>query len=44
MINNGEDILENGMVFKFIDIDETFPEFIIANKEKYIQKGMIKLL
>lgn len=35
MINAGEDILEKGMQFNFVDIDDTFPEYLVANKAQY---------
>lgn len=40
MINNGEDILEKGMTFNFVSIDEKFPKYIQNNIElldKYIK-------
>lgn len=42
MINNGEDILEKGMIFKFIEVDDDFPEFIKENKQNFIDRNLIK--
>jgi beta-1,4-mannosyl-glycoprotein beta-1,4-N-acetylglucosaminyltransferase len=42
IINEGGDILEKGMIFKFIDINEKFPKFIQENKQKFIDKKYIK--
>ncbi len=34
-IRNGEDIFDRNFVFKKIEIDDKFPEYLISNKEKY---------
>jgi beta-1,4-mannosyl-glycoprotein beta-1,4-N-acetylglucosaminyltransferase len=35
LINSGKDIFNRGFQYKFIKIDETFPEYIQLNKNKY---------
>jgi len=37
LILNGADIFERGYKYKIVDIDSSFPEFIVKNKEKYNQ-------
>ena len=34
-INNGEDIFDRNFLFKKMNIDENFPEYLIKNKRKY---------
>ena len=33
-IDNNTDLLERDYIYKKIDIDETFPEYIIKNKKR----------
>jgi len=35
LILDGMDIFERGYKYKIVDIDSTFPEYVIKNKEKY---------
>jgi len=41
-IENAEDILEKNMEFKYVKIDNSFPDFVIKNEKKLIEKGLIK--
>ncbi len=34
-INNSEDIFDRGIVYKKVKIDESFPKYIVDNKEKF---------
>lgn len=43
IINEGGDILEKGMQFKFVEINDTFPHYVINNKDYYIQHKNIKV-
>jgi beta-1,4-mannosyl-glycoprotein beta-1,4-N-acetylglucosaminyltransferase len=41
-IAQGMDLFHRGDKYTFVDIGDTYPKYIVANKERYIEQGLIK--
>jgi beta-1,4-mannosyl-glycoprotein beta-1,4-N-acetylglucosaminyltransferase len=39
---NGKDIFNRGFVYRFVEIDDSYPKYIIDNKETYLDKNYIR--